>query len=230
MTITPMSDKELEDLASAAAASESIAEMQSYDRALMLTDLSEYDLVNLDSIILEDYGDWFAAKLMRCLDILLPKADSTNLIKLRNAYPGACAAYLAWYNHRLFPTAASERAFHLTAIADSEKVCNEKDELIFPAAWIRMWIAFDRRLIADVERLTAERGWYKEHYGIEDKAAERYAAQLAEAVGLLHLSPCIGRGPHRNADFYCWMNDDDPKDYCPRCAFLASLTEEEPNE
>ena len=101
MTITPMSDEEIEELARVAQVSEAIAESQSYDRALMLTDLSDHDLDNIDSIIRNNYGDWFSAKLMRCLDILLPKADSTNLAKLRNAYPGACAAYLAWYNGRL---------------------------------------------------------------------------------------------------------------------------------
>lgn len=104
MTITPMSDKELETLAREAAGHEAVAESQSYDRVLMLRDLSPHDLTNMDSIILEDYGNWFSAKLMRCLHILLPVADSTNLAKLRNAYPGACAAYLAWYNHRLDKT------------------------------------------------------------------------------------------------------------------------------
>lgn len=101
MTITPMSDEELQELVRAAQVSESVAESQSYDRALMLTDLSDHDLEKMDAIMREDYGDWFAAKLMRCLDILLPKADQTNLAKLRSVYPGACAAYLAWYNHRL---------------------------------------------------------------------------------------------------------------------------------
>lgn len=101
MTIAPMSDEELEELAAAAQASEYMAEAQSYDRALMLTDLSEHDLAYMGAIIREDHGDWFSAKLMRCLHILLPVADDKNLAKLRNAYPGACAAYLAWYNGRL---------------------------------------------------------------------------------------------------------------------------------
>ena len=101
MTITPMSDEDLRRLAEAADMSQRIAEAQSHDRSLMLTDLSEYDLDSMDDIIRKDYGDWFSAKLMRCLHILLPLADSTNLDKLRYAYPGACAAYLAWYNHRL---------------------------------------------------------------------------------------------------------------------------------
>jgi len=101
MTITPMSDEELERLAVAAEVTHHIAEAQSYDRALMLTDLSEYDLSHMDQIILHGHGDWFKAKLLRALDVLLPVADSNNLLKLRNAYPGACTAYLAWYNKRL---------------------------------------------------------------------------------------------------------------------------------
>ena len=101
MTITPMSDEDLRRLAEAADMSQRIAEAQSYDRSLMLTDLSEHDLEKMDDIIRNNYGDWFSAKLMRCLHILLPVADDKNLTKLRNTYPGACAAYLAWYNGRL---------------------------------------------------------------------------------------------------------------------------------
>ena len=101
MIITPMSDEELNRLATEARISEGIAESQSYDQVLMLRDLSEYGLDHMDAIIRNNYGNWFSAKLMRCLDILLPVADSTNLAKLRNAYPGAGAAYLAWYNGRL---------------------------------------------------------------------------------------------------------------------------------
>lgn len=101
MTITPMSDEELARLAHAADMTERMAEAQSYDRALMRTGLSDHDLYNMDDIIRNNHGDWFSAKLMRCLHILLPVADQANLTKLRNAYPGACAAYLAWYNHRL---------------------------------------------------------------------------------------------------------------------------------
>ena len=99
--ITPMSDEELKELTDRAGEFHRAATAQSYDRALMLTDLSEYDLEKMDDIIRNNYGDWFSAELMRCLHILLPVADSTNLDKLRYAYPGACAAYLAWYNGRL---------------------------------------------------------------------------------------------------------------------------------
>lgn len=101
MTITQMSDEELKELADRSGESQRAAIVQSYDRALMLTDLSEHDLGKMDDIIRNNYGNWFSAKLMRCLHILLPVADDTNLTKLRNAYPGACAAYLAWYNKRL---------------------------------------------------------------------------------------------------------------------------------
>ena len=101
MTITTMSDDELEELGRLAETSNNIAESQSYDRVLMLTDLSKHDLDHIDQIIREDYGDWFMAKLLRALHILLPVADQANQHKLRTVYPGACAAYLAWYNNRL---------------------------------------------------------------------------------------------------------------------------------
>ncbi len=101
MTITPMSDEELEALAQRARIQENMTTAQSYDRALMLTDLSPHDLEKMDDIIRKDYGNWFSSELMRCLHILLPVADEYNLTKIRNAYPGACAAYLAWYNGRL---------------------------------------------------------------------------------------------------------------------------------
>ena len=101
MTITPMSSEELAELADRASLASTVAEIQSHDRVLMLTDLSEHDLNEIDRIIRNDYGDWFMAKLLRALHILLPIADQANLRKLRTAYPGACAAYLAWYNNRL---------------------------------------------------------------------------------------------------------------------------------
>lgn len=101
MTITPMSDEELKELADRAGEAHRVATLQSYDLTLMLTDLSPHDLHHMDDIIRKDHGNWYHAKLMRALHILLPVADDTNLTKLRNAYPGACAAYLAWYNGRL---------------------------------------------------------------------------------------------------------------------------------
>ena len=101
MTITTMSSEELQELGRIAAIEHTIAEMQSHDRAIILTDLSEYDLDHIDQIIRDTHGDWFMAHLLRTLHILLPVADQANLLKLRTAYPGACAAYLAWYNNRL---------------------------------------------------------------------------------------------------------------------------------
>ena len=101
MTITPMSDEELNALADRAEQADALAQSQSYDHVLMLTDLSPYDLENMEQIIRHDHGTWFKAHLLRALHILLPIGDEDNLRKLRNAYPGACAAYLAWYNGRL---------------------------------------------------------------------------------------------------------------------------------
>ena len=100
-TITPMSKEEIEVLILLERAREDEAVRQSYDRTLMLTELSEYDLAHMQEIIKEDMGDWYHAKLLRALHELLRDADSDNLRRLRTAYPGTCAAYMAWYNGRL---------------------------------------------------------------------------------------------------------------------------------
>lgn len=67
-------------------------------RELISNDLSEFDAAHMTEIIRENYGDGYAAKLLRCLHILLPHADSHNMNKLIAAYPGAVAAYRIWYN------------------------------------------------------------------------------------------------------------------------------------
>ncbi|KKN08487.1 hypothetical protein LCGC14_1056050 [marine sediment metagenome] len=106
-TIRPMTEEELEEFAYLAALEgleNDAAVRQSHDRTLMLTELSEYDLAHMQEIIKEDMGTWFHAKLLRALHELLREADGNNLRRLRLAYPGTCAAYMAWYNGRI-PTA-----------------------------------------------------------------------------------------------------------------------------
>ena len=69
------------------------------DTAYLTQDgLSEFDLAHLSSIIREDYGDWYHARLMRALAMLLPYADSQNTARLEAAYPGSVAAFRIWYN------------------------------------------------------------------------------------------------------------------------------------
>ena len=100
-TIRPMTDKEYKEfelLAAVEGQREDEAVRQSHDRDLMLTELSEYDLSHMREIIKEGHGDWFQARLLRALDGLLIYADGGNLHKLRTAFPGTCAAYIAWYN------------------------------------------------------------------------------------------------------------------------------------
>jgi hypothetical protein len=60
--------------------------------------LSPFDLTHLTEIIREGMGDWYHANLMRALHTLLPKADSRNMARLEQAYPGSVAAYKVWYN------------------------------------------------------------------------------------------------------------------------------------
>ena len=103
-TIRPMTEEDLDRLELQAAIEgqeEDVAVRQSYDRKLMLTELSEFDHDHMDEIIKDGYGDWFHAKLLRALYELIPDADSTNRAKLRSAFPGSCAAVMAWYNGRI---------------------------------------------------------------------------------------------------------------------------------
>ena len=68
---------------------------------LMIDGLSEHDIINMSEIIRNNYGDWYHARLLRALDILMPHADQHNLLRLETAYPGSTAAYKLWYNHEL---------------------------------------------------------------------------------------------------------------------------------
>lgn len=67
----------------------------------MVDGLSLYDLEHMNEIIRENMGDWYHAQLLRCLHILLPKADWKNRARLEAAYPGSCAAYIDWYQGNL---------------------------------------------------------------------------------------------------------------------------------
>lgn len=66
---------------------------------LMSDGLSQHDLAHMTEIIRENHGDWYHAKLMRALHILLPHADSNNVKCLKTAYPGSVLAYMTWYNN-----------------------------------------------------------------------------------------------------------------------------------
>ena len=68
---------------------------------LMIDGLSEHDITHMSEIIKNNHGDWYHAKLLRALDILMPHADWHNLQRLQIAYPGSTAAYKLWYNHEL---------------------------------------------------------------------------------------------------------------------------------
>ena len=69
------------------------------DKAFLMQDgLSEFDLAHMTEIIRERFGNWYHADLMRALHILLPHADSTNIARLEQAYPGSVAAYRIWYD------------------------------------------------------------------------------------------------------------------------------------
>ena len=108
------------------------------------------------------------------------------------------------------------------------------------AAWLHnaevpLW---ERRLIADVERLEAERDKRQRitddlegqvtHAWAEHKRTyalmTQFRLQRDEAVKLLHMSRCIGPNRTSNADYYCWMHGGPKEEYCPRCTFLAGLS------
>ena len=65
---------------------------------LMSDGLSGYDILHLHEIIKLGLGNWYHADLMRALHVLMPHADSTNMARLRVAYPGSTLAYQLWYN------------------------------------------------------------------------------------------------------------------------------------
>ncbi len=103
-TIRPMTEEDwdkfqLQALIEGAENDEAVR--QSYDRALMRTELSDYDLAHMQEIIKDGLGNWYKARLLRFLHEVLSQADGNNLRRLRTAYPGTCAAYMAWYNGRI---------------------------------------------------------------------------------------------------------------------------------
>ena len=53
-------------------------------------------------------------------------------------------------------TTKAERDFHRQMLADIQPNVDSKDELVFPATWVRMWLLFDERLMRHIERLEAE--------------------------------------------------------------------------
>ena len=65
---------------------------------LMQDGLSLHDLEHMTEIIREGHGSWYHANLMRALHILLPHADSNNMARLTEAYPGSVEAYRIWYD------------------------------------------------------------------------------------------------------------------------------------
>lgn len=52
---------------------------------------SEYDQANIH-IIMNGYGDWFSARLLR----LCQKADPANLERIRRGFPDHVALYEQW--------------------------------------------------------------------------------------------------------------------------------------
>ena len=54
-------------------------------------------------------------------------------------------------------TTQAERDFHRHILADIQPNAESKDELTFPAHWIKMWLAFDERLMSHIERMGGNR-------------------------------------------------------------------------
>lgn len=54
-------------------------------------------------------------------------------------------------------TTQEERDFHRQMLKDIAPNAASKNELTFPAQWIKMWLAFDERLMAHIERLEQHR-------------------------------------------------------------------------
>ena len=59
--------------------------------------MSEYDREHIGDIIYGGLGDWFNARLLRALDMLLSYADDENRARLEDSFPEQVAAYEAWY-------------------------------------------------------------------------------------------------------------------------------------
>lgn len=58
--------------------------------------MTEYDKEHLEDI-LNGQGDWFNARLLRCLNELLGHADFANRAILTNTYPEQCEALFAYH-------------------------------------------------------------------------------------------------------------------------------------
>lgn len=54
--------------------------------------VSDYDRAHIKEIVFGGQGTWFTAHLLR----LCAKADSSNLERLRVAFPDVVEAYLEW--------------------------------------------------------------------------------------------------------------------------------------
>lgn len=50
-------------------------------------------------------------------------------------------------------TTQEERDFHRQMLKDIQPNADRLEELRFPAHWVKMWLLFDERLMAHVERL-----------------------------------------------------------------------------
>lgn len=63
--------------------------------------MTEYDKEHLEEILNGEEGDWFNARLLRCLNELLRYADPANLAILMVAYPEQCETLLTYHKaHR----------------------------------------------------------------------------------------------------------------------------------
>lgn len=59
--------------------------------------ISNFDISNMHEI-LQGEGDWYSAHVLRFLDAVLFKADSTNREKLFTAFPEHCAELYRHYH------------------------------------------------------------------------------------------------------------------------------------
>lgn len=58
--------------------------------------LSDHDKAHVGEI-LDGYGDWYHAKLLRAVHSLLPCADQHNRAVLHEAFPDVCEALYNYY-------------------------------------------------------------------------------------------------------------------------------------
>lgn len=59
---------------------------------------SDHDEQHMTEILMQGYGSWYNARLLRAIDSLLPYADGLNQTKLEQAFPEQVAAVRRWYN------------------------------------------------------------------------------------------------------------------------------------